>query len=247
MPWSDDRPLAADERTPWSDDRPLAADERTPFARLIGRRLRNFSPSDEQALRVLVVFESAVTEEPNAAGLDNTVLRHVIDSLSGLSETTGLQVTLLTGNTRTTGVKASGTSAGDTVALPSERSKLIDAPLRTYAKRLAEFDILQFVPASQSSSYDTESPDIFVPALNRRQPTCSLCQPLRSPVTAPELGSRQRCRLPPLMVLPSDFVRQARPDGCALCRPGRRGRAGDARLRSATDVDGPAGLLRAAA
>ena len=79
----------------------------------------------------------------------------------GLADSTGLQVTLLTGTTPGMGIKSIATSAGDTIALPSDRFQLVDASLRSYAKEwIGQFHILQFVPANQSapatSGYDTE-------------------------------------------------------------------------------------------
>ena len=145
---------------PGRSDQPLAADERTPFARLIGRRPRSFRPSDEQALRVLVVFESALAEDPSAAGLDSSEVRYVVDALSGLSDSTGLQVTLLTGTAYGMGIKSIATSAGDTIALPSDRFQLVDASLRSYARTgsssFISFNLCRRAnPLHTTSRYDT--------------------------------------------------------------------------------------------
>ncbi len=191
---------------PWRSDQPLATDERTPFARLIGRRPRSFRPSDEQVLRVLVVFESALAEDPSASGLDSSEVRYVVDALSALSDFTGLQVTLLTGAAYGMGIKSSATSAGDTIALPSDRFQLVDASLRSYAKgnEIGQFHILQFVPASQSTSttswYDTRA----------TQQAANLPAPPSIDRYA-SLGwvLDNAKRLPPLMVLPSVFVSQS--------------------------------------
>ncbi len=157
---------------PGGSDQPLAADERTPFARLIGQRPREYHPNDEQALRVLVVFEDAVSDEPNAVSLDSSVVRGIVDSLSGLTESSRLQVTLLTG------------TAYD-IALPSDRFQLVYALRNTFSSLLEKFHILHFVPAGQER----------LPLADRYRGLSWALDNAR--------------RLPPLMVLPSDFVRQS--------------------------------------
>ncbi len=192
---------------PWSDGGPLAADDRTPFARTIGRRAPGFRPLDVLPIRMLLVLEEALVEDPRAIEKPEktrAVVGQAMDALSDLTARSPLHLTLLTGP---------GFAATDT---HSSQIKIASISLSAFRTQLGQYQIAHFVPGLPAEHREEWSVQKGLRAFfgfDRKEEAEGVSVNTEDASVVPgfeSLGMSLSAarRLPPFLVLPTEFARQ---------------------------------------
>ena len=192
---------------PWSDGGPLAADDRTPFARTIGRRAPGFRPLDVLPIRMLLVLEEALVEDPRAIEKPEktrAVVGQAMDALSDLTARSPLHLTLLTGL---------GFAATDT---HSSQIEIASISLSAFRTQLGQYQIAHFVPGLPAEHREEWSVQKGLRAFfgfDRKEEAEGVSVNTEDASVVPgfeSLGMSLSAarRLPPFLVLPTEFARQ---------------------------------------